>query len=167
MAALRRDRLSAGNGPQNLEGLCARCNRDRGAGHPAVGETNHRQQAKNRTNAWALLGHLIAYGPSQHGGESLSSAFRIERCVIEIRQVKALTSALYRPREPGDGRRTTRIMALLCTSTDKHRRQVAGNRGPSVAAIGRGIDLPAGRAEVDAALVQRVAPAIASRSTFT
>ena len=44
----------------------------------------------------------------------------------------------------------------VCTSTDRHSRQVAHDRRPAVAGVGGGVDLAAGRAEVDAAGLERV-----------
>ena len=44
----------------------------------------------------------------------------------------------------------------VCTSTESTAGQVAHDRRPRVARVGRGVHLPAGRAEVDAAGVERV-----------
>ena len=120
--------------------------------YPADRGRHLRSQAKNRTNGRRLMRSMVANRSAQHRILCLRSRRATARW--RHRSV-ALRAALHRPRAPAcaDDAEEPRGSWQRLHFDRKHRRQIAHDRIPGVAAVGASINLAAGRAEINSARV--------------
>ena len=102
----------------------------------------------------ALLRDVIADRPAQHriaGLERIEHRALRDRALDLERHLAAdmrQRSQMLREYDANHG--------SVCTSTESTAGKIPHNRSPAISRVGRGVHLPAGGAEIDAALIERV-----------